>query len=145
MALTRDQVFKAERRTRKVPVPEWGSIVAEHDGAYEEGHVYVRLLSGTQIERFGELQQRYDATAQDGSDNGKLGNAGLACELCIMLASDRQGVPLFSEKDCEQLMDVPFVAMQRIVEAGLDFNCLTDESFNAMRGNSSATPRDAPG
>lgn len=145
MALTRDQVFEAKRRTRRVPVPEWGGIMAEQDETESEAHVYVRLLSGTQIERFGELQQRYDTTAQDGSENGKLGNAGLACELCIMLASDRSGAPLFAEEDRGRLMEVPFVAMQRIVEAGLDFNCLTDESFKAVRENSDATPRDAPG
>lgn len=122
MELTREAILQADdsQKTR-VDVPEWG------------GHVYVRVMSGTQrglLEKLTTSEQPYDVRA-----------AVIAATLC---AAD--GVPLFDDPaDVPSLAGKTLEPLNRIFEAASRLNKLGAEGLETATKNSASSQSDDSG
>ena len=106
--LTRDQILAADDLPRvEVAVPEW------------KGSVYVRALTGA------ERDQLERMITKDSVSRAKI------AALCVVSeAGDR----LFTDKDVDKLAAKHGGALEKIVNAALRFNAVTDEGI-ADAGN----------
>ena len=100
--LTRDQILSLDDLPREeVHISEWG------------GSVFVRALTG------GERDQLERMIAKDSVSRAKI------AALCVV---DADGCRMFSDKDVDALANKHGGALEKIVNAALRFNTLTDEA-----------------
>jgi hypothetical protein len=113
--LSRDQILKAEDfRTVDVEVPEWG------------GTVRLRVMNGTQRERFEEAFQKTP-----------YGNT--RARLVAYSACDEAGEPVFSELDIEALGAKSSAALDRLFDVALKLNRISKSDIDTLEGNSAAS------
>ncbi|NIO43790.1 MAG: hypothetical protein GTO41_28710 [Burkholderiales bacterium] len=137
--MSKDAILNKVCTVQKVENPEW-----------PEAEVWVRKLNGRQVERALSLiegrAQASNSTQGKAESNGKVSDARLTAELFILLTCDVTGTPLFGADDVDVVLDqCEFAPVQRCVEAGLEFNYMTEESYRKLRGNSKRAPRAARG
>lgn len=135
--ITKKDIKVAKPKTRKIATPEWR----------DNGHVFIRKLSGVQVGVVQELIARHSHDAKDASakDNGSMTDTRLLAELCIVLVCDADAEPLLEAKDVTALLEGPYAPIERCVMAGLDFNHLTEDSADSARENLKKTPGGAHG
>ncbi len=109
--LTKDEIGRRDdMKLEKVDVPEWG------------GEVYIRTIMGNE-------RDMLDASYRD----NKVGYRGLfaATVLC-----DEKGVRLFSDIERMQLGSKNARALDRILEAGMRLNGMTEDAITDVEKNS---------
>ncbi len=107
--LTREQILGADDLPREeVTIPEWN------------GSVFVRALTGHERDAL----ERVLAT-------DKLSRATIAA-MCVV---DEKGNKLFADGDVQALGKKNGAALERIVQAALRFNLLTDEAVEAGKAS----------
>jgi hypothetical protein len=117
--LTRDQILAAKQLPREtVSIPEWG------------GDVIVSVMSGTDRDAF-EIAQYLESKNGPGeaSRNGR-------ARLCAFCVVDESGKKLFSESDLQQLGELNWQALERIMKVAQRLNKLTEDDMEQIKGNS---------
>jgi hypothetical protein len=105
--LTRDAILNADDLPRvEVVIPEW------------KGSVYVRALNGAERDALERMLS-----------SDKVSRAAIAA-LCTV---DADGTKLFSEQDVEALAKKHGGALERIVNAALSFNAMTEASLDEAK------------
>lgn len=129
----KDKLYAAAIPTHKVLTPEWPTIE----------HVHVRKLDGVLLTLAQQLIERYEREHAAGKDeqNGRMTDAQFMYRLFIIFVCDEKGDPVFVDADLDQVMKLVFVGVERCVNAGLEFNHMTEEAATKMRGKSKAAPR----
>lgn len=114
--LTRESILAAtDLKTQAVEVPEWG------------GSVFVRVLTGTERDA---LELKFSSVkAGKRVDN-------LRGWVVALMACDESGKPLFSEKDAQALGAKNSIALDRVMDAGMALNKVTDQDVKAAVGES---------
>jgi len=131
MALTREQIQEASQNLpiRKVSTPEWGG----------DGHVYVRMLRGRDIDTVHstarEMRARKDAGQSPGEDPHTM------AAWVIMAACSEDGTPLFTKDDAEWLLDGPLAPLRRCMEEALALNGIGGDE--EAEGNSDSSPSES--
>lgn len=109
MSLTRDAILGLhDLKSTPVEVPEWG------------GTVYVRALNGSE---------------RDGLERMITSDSISRAAIAAMVTCDNQGVRLFGDDDVPALAQKHGGALERIVNAAMQFNVLTSAS-QSEAGNS---------
>lgn len=112
--LNRDAILGMDDLPRQeVQVPEW------------KGSVFVRALSGAERVAF-ERVVFSDATTND----------AMLAQIVALCTVDADGEKMFSEEDVEALNRKNVKALQRVANAALKFNALSDEGLEAGKGDS---------
>jgi len=114
--LTAEQILKADDSSQreKVDVPEWG------------GHVYVRVLSGAERDRF-------ELIVQDGVANKATAN--IRASLCVRAICDAEGKRIFTDNQAANLATKSSVALDRVFEVAQRLNKLKDEDIEDLQKN----------
>ena len=108
MALDRKSILAADDvRKEKVPVPEWG------------GDVYLRVLSGTDRDRFEESYADQKMKA-------------FRIRFLLMALCDERGERLFADDEGDILGKKSSVVINRLFEAGWRINALSQEAVDAL-------------
>ncbi len=122
MALTRDHILSVpDFEVRPVAVPEWG------------GTVYVRTITG------GQAEQYYAALRGGASDRNVM------ARLVAYAACDERGNLLFRPEDIDALAARSFRALERVFDAAMQLNGMTDEAVEAEEKNSATAPTSGSG
>jgi hypothetical protein len=126
MALSKTEILNAnDVKVQLVRVPEWG------------GDVYVRVLSGTERDKF-------EQSLRD--KNGKVSNLNdYRARFAALVISDEKGTPLFQLADVHALGMKSSVALNRIVEAAQALNAVTDDEVEELTKNSESGLSDDSG
>lgn len=91
-ALTAEAILAVDDLNRElVPVPEWG------------GHVYVRMMTGKEAEKF--------ARDQAGKDTDDL---NIRAELIVLVTVDGDGARIFTDDQADALAEKSQPALQRL-------------------------------
>lgn len=120
MSLTKEEILGVPLKMQEVNTPEWG------------GSVYIRELPGTEL---AALMDRPD----EESDIAYTYRIATSC-IC-----DEDGQRLFEDGEHKALMAKGIAPLQRCIEAALDLNGMTDDSQEALAGNSEAIRTDGSG
>ena len=108
MALDRKSILAADDvRKEKVAVPEWG------------GDVYLRVLSGTDRDRFEESYADQKMKA-------------FRIRFLLMALCDERGERLFADDEGDILGKKSSVVINRLFEAGWRINALSQEAVDAL-------------
>jgi hypothetical protein len=119
MALDRKSILAADDvRKEKVSVPEWG------------GDVYLRVLSGTDRDRFEESYADQKMKA-------------FRLRFLLLALCDEKGERLFSDDEADVLGRKSSVVINRLFEAGWKINAFTQEAVDALGEDSPSDPSDA--
>jgi len=119
----RDRILAARKLPQiAVPVPEW------------ELTVYVRVMTGTE-------RDAYEASVLRDKDT-RLEN--MRAKLVVRCAVDENGNLIFTPDDVEALGGHSWVALNRVSEAAMKVNAMTDASLEELKGNSEPSLGDAP-
>lgn len=123
MSLSRDDFRSAHDRPRvkKVSVPEL-------DG---DGHAYVRVLSGKELEESKALEREHKEQYPD---------MAAAAALVVYGVCDDSGKRVFSDSDIEVVLDIEFPVLMRLAEEVLELNGLTESSQEDTAKNSESVP-----
>lgn len=117
-ALSADDILKApDLRTQKLEVPEWG------------GHVYVRLMTGTERDEF---EQEF-VDLRTGKRGGSVKN--IRAKFAARVMSDKDGRRLFTDKQIDQLGQKSAAALDRVFDMGLRLNGLAESDVQELAGN----------
>ena len=115
--LGRDAIVRVnDVRIQRLEVPEWG------------GAVHLRVIPNDEYEPFEESLQIRDGRTQ----NMKAFRARFAA----LVLCDSDGHPLFADKDIPLLNRKSRVALDRVLEAGMQLNAVRDEDVEGLVGNS---------
>lgn len=124
MSLTAEQI---KTRPKKPPllveIPEWSD-----NG--QPGQVYVREISARERDQF-------EATMVDSAGPDKLAN--VRARFVAIVACDEKGSRLFSDDDATWLGDCSAAALDRIFDAGRQFNGMLAQAEDAKK-NSATIP-----
>ncbi len=133
MPSTKEKLYAAAIPTEKVSTPEWRGLK----------HVHVRKLDGVLLTLAQQLIERYERDRADRKAelNGQMTDAQFMYRLFIIFVCDDNGAPVFVDADLGKVMKLVFVAVERCVNAGLEFNHMTEEAATKMRGKSKPAPR----
>lgn len=113
----RDQILIAnDRKTVRVPTPEWGA------------DVHVRTLSAAEV-------QGYQAKVKTIEDQGL--RVGL---LAATIICDEAGNPVFTDDDAAALATKSAAVLDRVAEAHVRLNATGAEEIRAIEKNSSTPP-----
>lgn len=116
MALDRKSILAADDvRKEKVAVPEW------------KGDVYLRVLTGTDRDRFEESYADQKMKA-------------FRIRFLLLALCDEDGERLFSDDEADILGKKSSVVINRLFEAGWKLNAFTQEAVDAL-GEDSETAR----
>lgn len=108
MALDRKSILAADDvRKEKVSVPEWG------------GDVYLRVLSGTDRDRFEESYADQKMKA-------------FRLRFLLLALCDEKGERLFADDEADVLGRKSSVVINRLFEAGWKINAFTQEAVDAL-------------
>lgn len=119
MALDRKSILAADDvRKEKVSVPEWG------------GDVYLRVLSGTDRDRFEESYADQKMKA-------------FRIRFLLMALCDERGERLFADDEGDVLGRKSSVVINRLFEAGWKINAFTQEAVDALGEGSPSDQSDA--
>lgn len=134
----KDDILQCGIVVQQVAIEEWPT------------EVYVRKLNGRQVEKAMNLIEAQEKLTQpsatDEQSNGRMSMARMAGELFVLFVCNVAGAPLFSSDDVDRILDeCDFAPVQRCVEAGLEFNFMTEASYGKLRKNSKAARRASPG
>lgn len=111
LMLTRDQILAAEDLpTTKVDVPEWGGVVN------------VRTMTGAQ-------RDELEIAAQRDKQN-------IRARVAFLTMIDENGEPLFTRKDIDALGKKSATALDRVYEAAMSHNKVSDKDIAELEGNS---------
>lgn len=115
--LTRDQILGAsDLPTKEVEVPEWGgSVLVRSITAKDRDEFEQALVQAREAKRFApeNVRARYVAACVVGED----------------------GKPLFTPKDVEALGAKSFAALDRVYQAAISLNALSDGDIEALEKN----------
>jgi hypothetical protein len=118
MALDRKSILAADDvRKEKVAVPEWG------------GDVYLRVLSGTDRDRFEESYADQKMKA-------------FRIRFLLMALCDERGERLFADDEGDILGKKSSVVINRLFEAGWRINALSQEAVDALGEGSQTDQKD---
>lgn len=124
-ALTREAILAADDlKLQRVDVPEWGA------GSY----VFVRTL---------RVREREELEAPMVAARGAVNIAGFRARVVIAACCDEQGHPLFTLEDATAISEKAAGAVERIAEAAMEANGMTDSAAQAAAGNSGGEPAGA--
>lgn len=116
--LTADQILGADdRRFEIVEVPEWG------------GHVRIRTLSGTERDQF------ESAIVQQTKMGTKVDQSNIRARFACFVICDAQGDALFTHRQVMTLGRKNSKALDRIFEAGMEFNGMTQKEVDELTEN----------
>lgn len=119
MALDRKSILAADDvRKEKVSVPEWG------------GDVYLRVLSGTDRDRFEESYADQKMKA-------------FRLRFLLLALCDERGERLFEDDEADVLGRKSSVVINRLFEAGWKINAFTQEAVDALGEDSPSDRSDA--
>ncbi len=119
MTLTADDILSAPPTGPvRVSTPEWG-------GENGDGHVYVRVLSASEM---GDVQKLLDVP--DGSNK----EMTVMARLCVFCISDKDGARLFADEAIDRLLGGPMAPMIRCANKAISANGL-DTSVQELAGN----------
>lgn len=122
--LSRDQIFAIDdSRIERVEVPEWG------------GHVYVRMLSGTERDAFEAA-----TVTRKGKGKTETNLVNMRARLAVLCVCDESGKRLFADADATALGRKSAAALDRITDVALRLNGMTEESVEDAEGNSESAP-----
>lgn len=104
----------ADRKAELLPVPEWND------------EVYIRWISAAERDAIEALCSRRNA--------GIVDTETLRAKACAYFLSDAKGDRIYTgEDDWQRLQHKNGIALDRITEAGFDFNDLTRKTSKAAR------------
>jgi hypothetical protein len=107
--LTKADIFGLDDLPRQqVIVPEWN------------GYVYVRAMTGAERDKLERMISK-DAVSR----------AAIAAFVIV----DENGKRLFSDSEIEKLAEKSGTALEKVVNAALTFNALTDEALEAAKND----------
>jgi hypothetical protein len=110
--LTKDDILKADDLPREeVACPEWG------------GSVFVRVMSGTERDRF------EGAYSRDAYNDTR-------ARLAALTVCDAEGRPLFSEADIPSLGRKSSAVLDRIFDVAKRLNALSGDDVDRLEKNS---------
>lgn len=116
MALDRKSILAADDvRKEKVAVPEW------------KGDVYLRVLTGTDRDRFEESYADQKMKA-------------FRIRFLLLALCDEDGERLFNDDEADILGKKSSVVINRLFEAGWKLNAFTQEAVDALGEDSAAAP-----
>lgn len=117
MTLTREQILSNIKTSKvvKVSTPEWGG-----DG---KGHVYVRVISGNETDVASKI---IEGDSKDTSESQAIG------KLLILFLCDQHGKSILKPTDIKEVLKSPLTVLNRIVQAGLNLNGLTESGLNDL-------------
>ncbi len=119
MSLTKAQILGVALKVQEVKTPEW------------KGSVYVRELPGDELE---VLMNR------DG-----ISDIEYTYRIATSCICDEGGNRLFQEGEHRELMAKGIAPLQRCIEAAFALNGMTEDSQEALAGNSEATHSESIG
>lgn len=112
MSLTRDSILAADDLKREeVAVPEWG------------GSVFVRVMTGTERERF------------EGAYDGLKSKHQVRSLVAVLTVCDEAGKPLFTEADVEAVGAKSGAALDRVFEVATRLAKVTKADVDALEKN----------
>lgn len=124
--LSRDQIIKAsDTRTAPVAVPEWG------------GDICVRVLSGAERDRL--------EAAMQPDKNGRKNYEQFRARFAALVICDESGARLFEDKDVPALGAKSSVVLDRIMEAGMRINAMSQADVTDLVGESAGDRNAASG
>jgi hypothetical protein len=116
MALDRKSILAADDvRKEKVAVPEW------------KGDVYLRVLTGTDRDRFEESYADQKMKA-------------FRIRFLLLALCDEDGERLFNDDEADILGKKSSVVINRLFEAGWKLNAFTQEAVDALGEDSATAP-----
>lgn len=121
-----------KRKTLKVDTPEW------------EDAVYVAKLGGDQQQRVQDLLALH-GKAGDPKDNGHMGDVQIIVEMAVVFMCNKDGMTMLGAEDVPRMLKEEFAVLSRVVDAGFDFNNMTDESMERVQKNLPPTSGDKHG
>ena len=126
----KDRFFASPIQVEKVSTPEWSEL----------NHVHVRKLDGVLLQLTQQLIETYDRDRKESNaeQNGRMTDAQLIYKLFIVFVCDDTGASVFDDADMPKVLKLAFGPVERCVNAGLDFNHMTEEAATKMRGKSKA-------
>lgn len=124
MALTKDQIFKADDTKReRVDVPEWAN------GDPSQAYVYVRTMSYAERESF---ERNWFAGTRDGSHAPLLYQA----DLIARTVTDDNGVRIFEATDVPALGAKSAGAIARVYRVAERLNALSAQDVSEKKDSS---------
>jgi hypothetical protein len=115
--LDRDAILNVvDARVQRLEMPEWG------------GAVYIRVVGSDEYEDFENSLQIADGRASN--------MAAFRARFSALVLCDAAGKRLFSAEDVPRLNRKARVALDRVVEAGMKLNALSEQDVSDLVGNS---------
>lgn len=128
MALTKEQILSADDLPRvRVDVPEW----APTGTAPEDSFVFVRVMSGTDIDQY----ENYFRKHSDGEKLVSVTFSQFRAFACALAMCDESGARLFDEADAEALTKKSAVAMKRVFAKFQKVNALDAKAIEELEKN----------
>ena len=133
----KDAMLAAPIPVQKIETPEWPDLK----------HVHVRKLDGVLLAITQQLIERYERERAQRTieANGQMSDTQFIYELFIIFVCDENGDAVFSASDKASIMNLLFAPVERCVNAGLEFNHMTEEAAKEVRGKSKGVRRGKPG
>jgi len=126
--LSEDQILACDdHRIERVDVPEWG------------GHLYVRIVSGAELDAFQQGCQK------GRGPNQRINMLNFRARFVQLVACDKDEKPLFSKGRVDALGRKSARALDRVFTIGQNLNGITDEEFEDMVGNFRGGPTGGSG
>jgi hypothetical protein len=124
--LTRDAILTAnDLRVQSLDCPEWGGVI------------YLRVLSGSERDAF-EASMQADP-------QGRKNLVNFRARFAVLVVCDEKGTRLFADGDAAKLGAKAAPVLDRILEAGLKLNGLTEAGVEALGKPSASGPTAASG
>ena len=124
--LTASDIIKADDvYVERVDVPEWG------------GHIFVKLMSGTEKEAYVDSVRQLVGVGKTASYKFILKGSG--AKLVAATACDDNGKRIFRDEDVEALGRKSHKAMRRVIDAAGRLNGLSDDADDDAKNDSAAT------
>lgn len=128
MALTKEQILSANDLTcARVDVPEW----APPGTAPEESFVFVRVLSGTDLDQYEDYVRKHS----DGERLVSVTFSQYRAFACALAMCDESGTRLFDDADAEALTKKSAAAMKRVFARFQKVNALDAKAIEALEKN----------
>ncbi len=123
----RDQILAADdAKVAPLVVPEWDGVT-----------VYLRVISGSERDRFEESCQA--------DKNGRKVLTHFRGRFAAMVLGDEKGNRIFKDEDAQLLGKKSCAALDRILEAGMRHNRMTEEEVAELEGKSAGDQSGASG
>lgn len=117
MALSKDDILGAkDSALHRIDIPEWG------------GEAFVRILPGTDLDALTAAQAKLGGAASTSPSR-------LAAEVVGRCLCDSEGNRIFKDDDIGALAGKSGMVLNRVASAALAINGLTDEAYEAIKGN----------